>query len=367
MDVHSKVIPFELHPMGFIEVFTRLGADTDQLLQETGINRNFFIRRGDKISYYQQTQLLKNGIRLCKTPGLGLLAGLNMDWGYHGSVGSVVSCSPSLKNAGAAMRRFLPIAQPHYKMLASQPGIYVDKDGIMVNPLRILAPKHQDPELNLFEIEYRLAITLRLYDQCGNKQVANSEVNALLAYPKPAHFYLYENLPCNKVVFGAKQTAVSCHYQFLVEPWREMRAAIFRRVIDQCEDELKASYLETSTASKVRWHISYHYNELVTLEQIAEQLATSPRALTRKLANENTNFRQIMHQVRMELTALHLRSSSLSVDEVAELMGFSSASSLRRAVKNWSGKTAGALRDDPPDSEPPNYNFSTTNPQLLPA
>lgn len=354
MDVNSKVIPFELHPMGFIEVFSRLGANVDLLLKDTGINRSFFGRRGDKISYTQQTQLLKNGIRLCNTPGLGLLAGLNMDWGYHGSVGSTVSCSPSLKSAGAAMRRFLPIAQPHYNMLANQPSIYVDKDGIMVNPLRILAPRHNHPELDLFEIEYRLAITLKLYDQCGNKQVADPEVNALLAYPKPPHFYLYENLPCSKVVFGAKQTAVSCHYEFLVTPWREMRSATYKRVIDQCEDELRASHLEVSTASKVRWHVSFYYNEQVTLEQIAEQLALSPRALTRKLANENTNFRHIVHQVRMELTALHLESSSLSVDEVAELMGFSSSSSLRRAIKNWSGKTAGALRSN--CRKAPSYN-----------
>ncbi|WP_439133276.1 helix-turn-helix domain-containing protein [Pseudomaricurvus sp.] len=365
MDVHSKVIPFELHPMGFIEVFTRLGANTELLLKDTGIHRSFFGRRGDKISYTQQTQLLKNGIRLCNTPGLGLLTGMKMDWGYNGSVGSVVTCSPSLKNAGAAMRRFLPIAQPHYNMLAGQPSVYVDKDGIMINPLRILAPKHNHPELDLFEIEYRLAVTLRIYDLCGNKQVDNTEVNALLAYPKPAHAYLYDNLPCNKVTFGAKQSAVSCHYQFLIEPWRELRSATYKRIIEQCENELNTSHLNVSVASKVRWHISYHFNEQVTLEQISEQLGLSPRALTRKLANENTNFRHIVHQVRMELTALHLQASSLSVDEVAELMGFSSSSSLRRAIKNWSGKTAGALREDRTISPTPGAVFEDS--RALPA
>jgi len=365
MDVHSKVIPFELHPMGFIEVFSRLGADTDLLLKNTGIHRHFFGRRGDKISYSQQTQLLKNGIQLCNTPGLGLLTGMKMDWGYNGSVGSVVTCSPSLKNAGAAMRRFLPIAQPHYNMLAGQPSVYVDKDGIMINPLRVLAPRHNDPELDLFEAEYRLAVTLRLYDLCGNKQVNNTEVNALLAYPRPAHAYLYENLPCDKVVFNAKQSAVSCHYQFLIEPWRELRSATYKRVIEQCEDELKASQLDVSTASRVRWHVSYHFNEPVTLEQMAERLGLSPRALTRKLANENTNFRHIVHQVRMELTALHLQASSLSVDEVAELMGFSSPSSLRRAIKNWSGKTAGALRENRSIPQVPSTSFEDSRP--LPA
>jgi AraC-like DNA-binding protein len=61
----------------------------------------------------------------------------------------------------------------------------------------------------------------------------------------------------------------------------------------------------------------------------------TPRALTRKLAKENTNFRNIFNQVRMGLACLYLRESHLSVGEVADVMGFSCPASLRRAVKSW--------------------------------
>ena len=47
----------------------------------------------------------------------------------------------------------------------------------------------------------------------------------------------------------------------------------------------------------------------------------------------------------MELTAYYLRKSRLSVDEIADLMGFSCASSLRRALRSWSGAAASNLRD----------------------
>jgi len=70
----------------------------------------------------------------------------------------------------------------------------------------------------------------------------------------------------------------------------------------------------------------------------------TPRRLTRQLALEKTSFRTLMHEVRMELTSHHLRASRLSVDEIAELMGFSSASSLRRAIRNWTGEAAGSVR-----------------------
>lgn len=345
MDVNSKVIPFELHPMGLIEVFTRLGADINLLLAETGIPRNFVGRAGNKISYLQQQQLVSNGIHLCRTPGLGLLMGLQMDWSYYGSVGSVLNCSPSLKDAGAAMRRFLPIAQPRYGLLSHQSNLYVDRGGIVINPLPSVASDRLDAEQAQFDIEFRLATTLRLYDQCGNKNVSNREVSVLLAYPEPRHASLYQNLPCHNVTFGAGQTAITCHYRFLTARWRELRTPTYRRIIKQCEAELSQSAVQPSFTDKVRWQVSLFYNRPVTLEQVADQLALSPRMLTRRLASEGTSFRQLVHQQRMELTALHLHASSLSVDEVAELMGFSSPSSLRRAVKNWSGETAGRLRD----------------------
>lgn len=47
----------------------------------------------------------------------------------------------------------------------------------------------------------------------------------------------------------------------------------------------------------------------------------------------------------MEIATHQLRSSALSVDEVAEIVGFSCASSLRRAMKKWSGTTISNIRE----------------------
>lgn len=344
MDVNAKVIPFELLPMGLIEVFSRLGADIQRLLQDTGIPRSFIGCAGNHISYAQQQQLVRNGLHLCPWAGLGLLLGLQLDWSYYGSVGSILNCSPSLKEAGAALRRFLPVAQPHYARVSCRPGVYMDKGGVMVNLLLPLTSARADPQLARFETDFRLATTLRLYDQCGNKNVPQREVDVFVAGPEPRHAELYTRLPCHNLTFGAIQSAVVCHHRFLTSPWRQLRLPIYQRILEQCEAELSQSGVPQSFTSRVRWHISLSYNQPVTLEQIAGQLALSSRMLSRRLASEGSSFRQLVHQQRMALAALHLRWSSLSVDEVAELMGFSSPSSLRRAVKSWSGQTAGHLR-----------------------
>src|SRR5688572_2981126 len=102
MDTHVRVIPLHLHPLGFIESFTHFGANLTALLHNTGIDRSMLDDRNTYISYAQQRQLVQNGLALCKRPGLGLLVGKHIDWSYYGTVGGVINCSPSLRDAGEA-------------------------------------------------------------------------------------------------------------------------------------------------------------------------------------------------------------------------------------------------------------------------
>lgn len=347
--MQAKQIPLQLHPLGFVEAFTHFGADLNRLLDNTGISPAMLSSSNAKISYNQQNQLLRNGIRLCRKPGIGLLVGQYMDWSYNGTVGGVVHCSPSLKDAGEAFRRYLLIAQPYYTMYAYRPNSYMEEHGMVVNPLRYFAAPPGDTELHLFEAEYRLAVTLRVYDLCGNKSVANPSVHAKLHYAEPPHAHLYHELPCHSITFGCRESSITAHFEFITKPFRLFRKPAFDRLIAQCEEEFQKADLESTATRKVRWHVSAFYNSgpggQITLEEVADLLAMSPRALTRRLAAEGTNFRNILHEVRMEAAAHYLRSSRLSVEKIAELMGFSNASSLRRAIKNWTGSSVGEIRE----------------------
>jgi len=344
MNIYSKVIPLELLPQGFVEAFVHLGADIEQLLEDTGITQEMLAGRGHKISYVQQGQLIHKGIHLCSRPGLGLIIGRYMDWSYNGTVGEIVHCSPSLKDAGAAFLRYILIAQPNYAMFASRPNSYIDKDGLIVSPIRFFIPHDTSPELRLFEIEYRLAISLRLCDACGNKSVAQPEVYVCLDYPEPAHGELYRQLPCHSVKFDCPESSIASHYLHITEPFRPLRKNAFDKIIVRCEEEFDSTNIEPTIGAKVRWHIGGEFTRSPTLDDIAVILSMTPRALTRRLAKEGTSFRQITHENKMELVSYHLRASRLSVDEIADLLGFSNASSLRRAVKNWSGNTVSVVR-----------------------
>lgn len=338
--------------MGFIEAFTQLGVGVDSLLADTGIDVAMLEDSNAKISYRQQQALVQNGIQRYGKSGVGLLVGQLFDWNYYGTVGYVVQCSPSLYAATEALARYLMIAQPYYAMHPRRPDTYIDENDQVLIELQPYPYFDQtDPVMLQFQMEFRLALTLRVWDLCGNKSVPDPSVRVCLNYPKPPHAALYDSLPCASIQFGGDRSYVAAHHQFVTKPFRPMRRHAFKNLMKICEEELRNAKLETTYTAKVRWHVHSRFNNQVTIEEVAALLQIGQRSLERKLADENTTFRDIVQDVRMELAAYHLRCSKLGVDQIAALMGFSSASSLRRAIRNWSGEPRRALQAYMPASE----------------
>jgi len=346
MDTYARVIPLHLHPLGFIESFTHFGAELNALLQSTGIDRSMLDSRDTYISYAQQRQLVQNGLTLCKQPGLGLLVGNHINWSYYGTVGAVVQCSPSLRAAGEAFMRYMMILQPYYGERARGPSSYIDSNGMLIHPLQCFPNSSCSESLRQFEFEFRLAVMLRLWDTCGNKQVPDPKVRVALDIPEPAHAQLYRELPCAELQFNARRSHIAARVEFVIEPFRLFRKPLYDRIMEQCEVELASAKMETRFEDKVRWYLHANFNMSATLEDVAQRLGVTPRALARKLAQENTSFRQLVHEVRMEIASYHLRLSRLSMDKIAELVGFSSASSLHRAIRSWSGAPTSKVRAD---------------------
>ena len=78
-------------------------------------------------------------------------------------------------------------------------------------------------------------------------------------------------------------------------------------------------------------------HQLASLETIADRLCTTPRTIQRKLASEDTSFKELVEDVRKNLSLEYLRSTDLSVEEIALRLGYSDAPSFSHAFKRWTG------------------------------
>ena len=78
---------------------------------------------------------------------------------------------------------------------------------------------------------------------------------------------------------------------------------------------------------------------------VADALGISERTLVRHLGHFGTTYRVIINEVRTNLAKRHLLDSTLSVAEVAFLVGFSDQSSFTRAFKRETGTTPAEFRN----------------------
>ncbi|WP_083208608.1 AraC family transcriptional regulator [Mycobacterium malmoense] len=107
----------------------------------------------------------------------------------------------------------------------------------------------------------------------------------------------------------------------------------------QCRALLERRRQRTGVAQRVRERLASIDGEPHTITAVARQLAMSERTLRRRLAEENTTFRDLVEEVHRVLAEELLATGALSVEDVALRLGYAEATSFIAAFKRWTGTT----------------------------
>jgi AraC-like DNA-binding protein len=70
---------------------------------------------------------------------------------------------------------------------------------------------------------------------------------------------------------------------------------------------------------------------------VARALAISARSLQRRLADAGVTYQQVLDSTRREIAAKYLSIPTLSIAEIAYLLGYSETAAFHRAFKRWNG------------------------------
>jgi AraC-like DNA-binding protein len=76
-----------------------------------------------------------------------------------------------------------------------------------------------------------------------------------------------------------------------------------------------------------------------SIDCIAGDMNVSRRTLQRRLKERDGNFQQLLQQVKSTLARKYLEDRSLSIIEIALLLGYADPSSFSAAFKSWTGST----------------------------
>lgn len=148
------------------------------------------------------------------------------------------------------------------------------------------------------------------------------------------------------IKFGAGAYRVSFSREIAIRPLRAPDAealtsnAVYQKIVDVVAGQ-HASYENLqSTSALVRDALS---RGVVEQSDVAAQMGVSVATLRRRLADEETGFRELRRDVLNE-TAKRLLLTRQTVADVSEALGFSEFRAFNRAFKDWNGVTPTAFQ-----------------------
>jgi AraC-like DNA-binding protein len=120
---------------------------------------------------------------------------------------------------------------------------------------------------------------------------------------------------------------------------------VLQRHAEQLLQEKLRAQADGGIAALVRAAIVRNLaQDRVRLPLIAQEVGMTQRTLQRKLAEAGLTFQQVLDRTRHELAQDYLKQGTLSLAEIAFMLGYQEQSSFSHAFKEWTGVNPGAYR-----------------------
>ena len=72
----------------------------------------------------------------------------------------------------------------------------------------------------------------------------------------------------------------------------------------------------------------------------------STRTLSRRLAEEDTTFEDVVDRMGQSLALQYIKERELSLSQIAWLIGYEGSTSLNHAFRRWTGRSPSAMRSE---------------------
>ncbi len=195
------------------------------------------------------------------------------------------------------------------------------------------------PELAMLN-ELTIAAMVYLTRQFLPNQEMNFEQIDLVHAPQMAikHYQQFYQCP---IRFSQNEYAMILSNDSLsIRPY-EADPTLIQFLVKQAEEALAQRDLNQNIVAKMQWIVTEYLRQrqqAPKIETIAAEMLLSVRTLQRQLKLQNSSFKKILEQARMQ-RCQDLLAHNASLSEIAQQLGYSDQSALARAYKQHSGQT----------------------------
>jgi AraC-like DNA-binding protein len=314
----------------FFDLAREAGVDVEGELSRAGWSEQELLRPDVELEREASVELFRLIRRLCRDPLLGLRGAARFEPADLDVLGFLIT---QCEHVLAAMQ-----AMGHYARLAGDAlASEVERDGRHVLlRLGLSGGRTQLPEV----VDYHVGVAHVTFSKLTAERCRPIEV--WLARPKPERPRPWADFFGCPVQFGAAVSTLL---------YREVDALI---PFDGASKRLKAILVDSATerlthvpdcddfVARVRAVLDARLEGAEpTAAAIARALGLGERTLRRRLQAHGTSLREVTHRVRRQRALTLVRSSELTVSEMAHRCGFSDGAAFARAFRRWTGLAPG--------------------------
>lgn len=315
------------------DVAERHGVDRAALLAAATVPQALLDDPNGRLTQLQAGTLLYQAVALSREPALGYEIGLHSSLTSHGLMGYGMISSSTLREAIELSVKFLQLRLPMFRMRLFTDGGHA---AIEISEAMPLNAAVRQCLLDLFLVGMsRVAPALT-----GHRM---PEIELWFDSPEPPYYARYrERLPRMRFDMGSSQLRFRSTYLDLRPDTANPVTA--RMVEEQCRRELEQLGFAGDIPGQVRAMLRDAQGDYPGLERIAQRLHMSSRTLKRKLKEHRTSFHRLLEETRRAESIRLLRSTALSVEQIAERLGYSDPSNFCRAFRKWTAASPNGFR-----------------------
>lgn len=313
---------------GMFGALERLGYDIDLLLAPFGLSRADLDDPDGRLPAQMCAEIFAaiQGERRVKN--LALSIAVETPIGAYPLLDYLICSSESVGEGLKQLARYLSLVNPAVRLVFRE-----EED-----PIRVLVEGSSDP----FTVELTVSLSvLRLMRESGDKL----QVARIWFRHEPDDASEFQSVLHCEVETRSSWSGFALTREAWRLPLRRHDPFLRNWLERKAEQILSVQAEKEGVAMEVRRLLATLANgSSMNIGVAARRLAMSPRTLQRRLSEEGTSFEILREEMRKQTSEILLSDRTLSVGEVAFMLGFSEPGAFHRAFKRWHNTTPDAFR-----------------------
>jgi len=305
------------------------------LLRGAGLTKHDVFQRTDRISAAAQSKLLELASDALGDDALGFHLAKRANPREAGLLFYVASAAKSIGEALTLFERYFRIANEavHLKIIQKSNGAI-----LQIGFLGLARHRVQQ------NAEFGIAVILKALREVAGRNICPTEASFVLGHAsKLRDFERFYGCP---IAFGAPADCLVFAAETLALPLVTEDADLLETLKPICDAALRERGTRKGT---LRALVENEVQKTLTRgsidkSDIAKGMGMSTRTLSRRLADENVTYLELVDNLRQSLAHQYLKDSSVSLAQIAWLLGYENATSFSHAFRRWTGQTPSALR-----------------------